>query len=303
MKNLPHLRRQQRGFLIDPFRYSTGGGETPDPSTYTTSGIVAYWDASATASFPGSGQTFANLIASPADSSAQADYDYTLGDSSANVSKDPIFVLDDVRSYFTFDNAGSLQLLFSRLGTVTSFFRTMHKSGSKFTIELWMRWAGTEGVNIAPLFDTGTSDQGGSDMSRGVMYADLGNAHADRGHSIRVKRDASAATALSKKADAAISSGVVHMLACSIDGTGAASSFLYKDGAYDPVAASNTFDGTFATPGTLDSINPPRLGCRGDGLGYVGANVRLYLVRLYNRNLSKAELDANYDGARGRFGI
>ena len=136
------------------------------------------------------------------------------------------------------------------------------------------------------------------------MFADFGTINTSDGkrNGIRVKQDGGGGSALSKEASTALSAGW-HMLACSIDGTGAQGSFLYTDGEYDPAGGNNTWDGTFISPGTSDPTNAPRIGDRGDGAFHLPNGSRVAVFRAYNTNLSKAELDANWAAVRSRYGL
>lgn len=277
---------------------STNGHETvalptePEVPEVTIANLVA----ELTASNYVSSQTFSNEVTTPADGSGQSAYDYYLGSSNGDTAGDP----EHLGTYWNF-RGGDFFTLASG-ATSTTFLKNMHKAGAKFTIELWLLYSGT-GSGIRPMFDSGTDDHGGADTSRGVMYLDLGETETPRGHSIRVKRDSAAANALAKTTDSLPSTGAIHMLAISIDSTGASNSFFYKDGAYDPSGGVNTWDGTYSTPGTSDTTQPSRIGARGDALEAAPGSSRLYLLRLYNTNLTKEQLDANWTSTRSIFGI
>lgn len=263
--------------------------------------LVAILDAANAASWSGSG-AWANIVASPADGADQTDYDFNPAGGGNAPTFNGTVGGGSSAEYWALDGADFFGLP-GIAADMTAFLKGLHKAGSKFTIEIWMLWTGTESFGICPLFDSGTSDQGGADMSRGAMYVDLGNSVSTRGHSIRIKRDSGAASALSKTADAAISSGVVHMLAVSVDGTGAENSFFYKDGNYDQSGGVDTWDGTFSSPGSTDPDNVARLACRGDTTQYAPSGTRLAILRVYNINKSKAELDTTWDATRPRFGL
>lgn len=259
---------------------------------YVTSNLVFALDAADSASYSGSGQTWANLHASPADGSGQTAYDFYRGTGSGSESADASFVgtAGADPAYFSFDGDDLLSLA----GSMTTFLQQMHHSGKQWTIELWVDVPSSNQSNINPFFDSGTSYVSGNDMSSGVIYADLGGIHVTtRQHQIRVQQDGGPSHALIKTADAQISAGL-HMLACSIDGSGGSNSFLYKDGDYDPVSSSNTWDGTFSSPGSTAASNKARIGARGDALAFVPNGAKVYLIRVYNTNLSKADLDQNY---------
>lgn len=243
-----------------------------------------------------SGQTWANTIATPGDGSGQTAYDYMLGGSTSAEGSDPTFVSGV--AHFSFDGGDCLTLQ----NASTSFLKAMHKAGQKFTIEVWMQWAGTTGGNVNPIFDSGTSDQGGSDMSRGVIYADLGTLQGTAGkNAVRIKADSGAGNAFTKAADNPIPTGSIQMIALSYDGSGATDSFFYRNGNYDPAGGVNTWavSGSF---GTSDATNKSRIGARGDASALVPAGTKIYFLRVYNTNLTKAELDARWTALKGRYG-
>lgn len=82
-------------------------------------------DANLLASYPGSGQTLANVIAAPADASAQTAYDFWLGDTSAVTTDDPTFVpgVYPTSSKFTVDGGDRC-----RIKAMTSLLNTIHRS-------------------------------------------------------------------------------------------------------------------------------------------------------------------------------
>lgn len=246
-----------------------------------------------------SGQTWANTIVTPDDGSAQTAYDYMLGASTSAEGSDPTFVSDaGDADHFSFDGGDYLTLQ----NTATNFLKAMHKAGQKFTIEVWMQWSGTTGGNVNPIFDSGTSDQGGSDMSRGVIYADLGTLNGTAGkNAVRIKADSGAGNAFTKAADNPIPTGSIQMIALSYDGSGATNSFFFRNGNYDPAGGANTWavSGSF---GTSDATNKSRIGARGDATQFLPAGTKVYFVRVYNTNLTKAELDARWTALKGRYG-
>lgn len=287
--------------LINPFVYGGGGG---GGGSITTANLVLSLDAGSTVSYSGSGQVWNNTVTSPADSAAQTDYNFDLGSGTGSSASDPTFTgtAGDGAAYWAF--AGSEYFGLSLGATSTTFLKGLHKTGAKFTLEAWVYHPGTTGGNINPVFSSGASDQGGADVSRGVIFADFGTLNTANGkhNCVRVKRDSSGANALAKEGDTALSTGW-HMLACSVDGTGAANSFLYTDGALDPVGGVSTWDGTFSSPGSSDPTNAPKIGDRGDGVFKLPNGSRLAIFRAYNTNLSQSQLDANWNAVRARYGL
>lgn len=252
---------------------------TPEPALVLAVGPNGYT----------SGQTLANWELTPADGAAQTTYDFWLGVNSSAASDDPVFTSGSP-GFFSF-NGGT----YFNGKESSAFLRSLHKAGAKFTIELWIRWDSAVGTNVNPFFDSGTSDQGSGDMSRGVIYGDVGNLVGTAGrHRLRVMRDSGGAAALQVESDGALPNATLSMLACSIDSTGITPSFLYKNGAYDPVGGNNTWSGVYNSPGTSDATNTPKIGARGDGMFKLPSGTRLYGLRVYNAALTKAQLDALY---------
>jgi hypothetical protein len=273
-------------------------------SSITTSGLVSSFDAKNYSS----GQTWSNSVVSPADSSAQTAYDYFLGATNGAEGSDPTITNTGTNTaYWGFDG-GDFFTHSLAAGSMPAFLQTMHHASKKWTIEIWMQWNGTAGTQQRPIFDSGTSDQGGGDMSRGVMFCDLGDAVQTAGRlKFRVKQDSSGSGAWQRESDVSLPSGSVQMVAVSWDATGTDASFLYRNGNYESSSgdgtAGNTWTVTGATFGTLNVANSSRIGTRGDASFPIPANTRVYLVRLYNKNLTKAELDVNWNGTKSRYGL
>lgn len=97
-----------------------GGLQDEIPST------CFHLDATDADSYPGSGQTWANLIASPADGSGQTDFDVWRGGSSSASTDDPTFngTAGDSAAYWSFDGG--------------DFFRCTLSAANQPT--LWKTW-------------------------------------------------------------------------------------------------------------------------------------------------------------------
>ena len=241
------------------------------------------------------GQTFANSCAAPADGSGQTAYDFYRGAGSGSASDDPTFNSAGSASYFSFDGGDFFTLVAG--ATSTAFLKNLHKSGATFSIEVWFYYPGSD-VSQSSFIDSGTSDQGGADMSRGIIYTCTDPA----GQQLRVKQSSSGTNALSATATTAFSTGI-HMAGLSYAAD--ASSFFYRNGAYDQVSGSNTFTATLTSPSTSDTVNAPRIGVRGDGAGsFVVPNAtRIYRIAMYNTALTKGEFDSLWSTHRSRFGL
>lgn len=249
-----------------------------------------------------SGQTWNNSVSKPADGSSQTAYDYFLGSDGSVGTNDPtITAAGTDGAYWLFDG-GDFFTHSLPVASVPDFLRQMHHTGKQFTLVAWFQYAGAAGV-IAPIFDSGSSDQGGSDMSRGVLFGELSDGHGGPIGTLkfRVKQDNAAGTAFNVASDATMPTGQVSMIGISYNANN--TSFLYLNGNYAKVGGADTFTATLTSPGTLNTANQPRFCTRGDGTTGAPNGTRLHIFHAYNRNLTKAELDAIWNSTKGRFGL
>lgn len=110
-------------------------------------GIVAEWDAGLSASYPGTGQTFSNLVTSPADGSAQTAYDLYLGSGSGVDGAEPVFHGsaggDTAAEYF----AGTSSCYF-QIPTNTTFINNMHKNNALFSVYGFVKVTSTSDLQL-----------------------------------------------------------------------------------------------------------------------------------------------------------
>lgn len=265
-----------------------------------TSGLELELDA---ASPGGDAQKWANNEATPESGVAQTAYDFFRGSSSSSESSDPTLTTTSPESgsYFSFDGGDFFNLVASA-GSMSSFLKNMHKAGQKWTIEAWLQHSGNTGGNSNPIFTNGASDQSGGDMSRGVIFQDFGSLGSGLKMNFRVKQNSGGATAFSKASDANIPSGSVQMCALSYDATGTDPSFFFRNGTYEPSGSANTWTVSLTSPSSSDAANSAKIGARGDTAFLVPNGTRLYLFRIYNRNLSFTELQQNWNNDANRYG-
>lgn len=113
-------------------------------------------DATCTSSYGGSGQTWANLETTPADSSAQSAYDFYRGNTVSATTDDPTFngTPDTAAAYFSVDGGDYFSLA---SGTNTTFLHNLHDttSGGGFWISFCGNIASSAGNS--PMFHTKTS--------------------------------------------------------------------------------------------------------------------------------------------------
>lgn len=95
------------------------------------SGMLAHLDATNADSYPGTGQTFANLIENPADGETQAEYDFRFGGNDSVTGLDPSFLTEgggagvagDSWSYMQFDGGDRFEIKEN-----TAFLNKIHKT-------------------------------------------------------------------------------------------------------------------------------------------------------------------------------
>jgi len=110
-------------------------------------------DATQSASYPGTGTTWANLVTAPADGSAQTAYDFFTGDGSTSTTY-PTFTgsAGDAAAYWLFDGGDYFKL---KSGTNTAFLNALHKTTGGSDWAFVMAWypPPEDGANDG-LFDT-----------------------------------------------------------------------------------------------------------------------------------------------------
>ena len=216
-------------------------------------------------------------------------YDFYLGSGAGSDGTEPSFTPP---STMVFGGGGYC----TGVGPTPDFVKGMHKAGAEFTIEAWWYYNGG-GSNVHPIFDSGTSDQSGTDTSRGVIFGDMGviAPPAPGRFGFRVKRDSGAGTSFSVHLTTSLTTGWHHLAVSYQQGAG---SFLWVDGAPASTNLGTTWDGTLSSPGTADPVNPMRIGARGDAAFKAATGSKLDLLRIYDRALTTGELAQNWEYRR-----
>lgn len=105
-------------------------------------------DATLAASYDGASQTWSNIIAAPADGSAQTAYDKQLGSAGSAGADDPTFVgtAGSPSAYFVVDGGD----YFINKATATDFIKGLHKTtgGSDFWYALAFRFAQNDALQV-----------------------------------------------------------------------------------------------------------------------------------------------------------
>lgn len=111
--------------------------------------VEFHLDATKTASYPGTGQTWANGVASPASGAAQTDYDWWLGNDENVAAADPTFTNSGLTAYFALDGGDFFR---NKVATLPAFIKNLHKTtgGQAATyVYLWRHADGSTKVMLA----------------------------------------------------------------------------------------------------------------------------------------------------------
>jgi len=152
---------------LGTFDASEGDGSLAD----VVASAVFDLDATIAASYPGSGQTWANLVAAPADGSAQTAYDFFRGDGSTSTTY-PTFTgsAGDSAAYWSFDGGDYFQLL---SGVNTPFIRDLHKTTAAKTFWVAITMLAVDPPGTRHLFSNAPS--GSAHQGVSLQIAGSGN--------------------------------------------------------------------------------------------------------------------------------
>lgn len=219
-------------------------GLTASPAHFRPSGISLYQaivaagetanlqicnDPSALASYPGSGQTLDDLSGLGTDLYFGADGGSSTDEPSFN---GPAGTLS--RRVTNLEGDGGDFLRYTGGATLAAWMQTLHKTGAVFS---WCALAMHTDFSPAPTMWSTRKLTTGPGVD--ILFTAAGKAR------FSILNDAAASTGWN--ADAGMSADAWHMVGGTING---AASFLWRDGAYDQVAASDTFDVTGASYGS-----------------------------------------------------
>lgn len=147
--------------FLDSYRYGAPAANRCAALGDTVTSTVFDLDATCSSSYSGSGQVFANLETTPADSSAQSAYNFDIGASNSATTDDPTFVgsAGDAAAYFSLDGGD----LFELNGSVTQFIKDWAKtvSGQDFWVAIVFKQISGAGVQGVSADTTSTTTAGG----------------------------------------------------------------------------------------------------------------------------------------------
>lgn len=216
--------------------------------------------------------------------------DFHLGNDGTVEDDDPVFhgAIGGLSSseFFTFDGSGGDAQFTTVSGATPANMQPFHKNNATLTLAGWLR--------LVPNSTTQSILQNRALFGEGLRWR-LDNANEMR---FGITNDSNA-SAFNVQADTTITN-IDAFLAVSIDeAAGGGGSFFYKDGAYDQVSASDTFDATYSAPSVDDTTGDVTIG----SASTIAANTRLYGLMVWDAALTKANLDAIYNATKGRFGL
>lgn len=191
-------------------------------------------------------------------------------------------------TYFSLDGGD-----FFRYDTTNeAWMENLHKDNAIFTIVCFYYQPGGGGeIEILGTHGGSAADIGIGLESQATVNLSIG--------------DGSGAFALDVTGDTAVADDAWHMVGVSLnEATGAGGGFLYLDGAYNQVSASDTFNSAYATPSSSNADFTMELGTEGNGATPSSSGSRLACIAIWEGTaLSKANMDAIWVAMRGRFGL
>jgi len=243
-----------------------------------TRGVVFYLDAGVYASYPGSGTTWANLITSPADGSAQTANDFKTGPGSAS----PTFngSVNSHAAYWSFDGGDDFRL---KSGSNTTFMNSLSKNGATFTAWAVLRFASVGGYANYRVMTNG--------YGASTWMALHGASSTGK---LQLQFDDGVGAAGSAVTDNVLSTATDYFLCCSFADN--AASFFFRNGSVQQVSYSDTF--TLNPAGSGNPSNAFSIGAKGDGTETLASGSRIYACGMANVQWTSAEVVQQYNAIK-----
>ena len=237
-------------------------------------------DATIAASYGGSGQTWANLIAAPADSAAQSAYDFYLGATSGSSTDDPAFTGSPGSSaaYWACDGGDFFQIAAGN----TTLLKDAHKT------------TGGGDVTMVMVFKSGST------LANSPCFGNA-NAGASHGFDSLTATTGTAFKMAQYNGTTGATTGTLETIAASTDYV-VAVAFNYTSGTLKTALNARVFTNrTIASNvDTTDATNAFKIG--GAGTGIIPTGYRIYSFSLFNALLSDANLSSVIDAYNARHG-
>lgn len=192
-------------------------------------------------------------------------------------------------TYWLFDGGD----FFRYDSTNETWMENLHKDNAVFTF-------------VAFIYQDDAGDDTEIFGTNGEASSNVGISWESNNGVITVKvADGSGSLALNPLGDTTLSATSWHMVGLSLNEAGGASgSFLYADGAYNQVSASDTFDGAYATPSASNATFTAEIGATGNATTVSDAGQRIACIAVWEGTaLTKANMDSIWSAMRGRFGL
>ena len=222
--------------------------------------VVCDLDATISASYSGSGQTWANLIASPADGANQIDYDAHLGADDSSSTDDPTFTgsAGDDAAFFNVD--GGDWFTFKTIANATTLIKAHRSDTSGTWIAIAFR---TSGIPVG--FTDFWGNSLGSDRGVGGQYDSTGN-------NIRLRTFGDTAGVQAITNGTALSGDTDYLIILSWDGTSTSNNGVEW---VNSATATTTESSTFNTS-TTDETGIFNIGSSNNGSRPLPSGSRIY---------------------------
>lgn len=252
-----------RPFATNAQGISYGTAEQTFTTTFSapnivTNGLVLYLDASNTASYPGNGTAWANLV------TGNAVTNFTLN---GNVS-------------YNSANGGILRFADGGLASTSNSLGRF----SKYTIETWVKLAGTSGLYPCLFTESVNQSIGGANMILGY------NTQFGASNQYTSGFNSSSWNVYTTTTNTSDVNNWVQIVA-TYDGTICT---IYKNGMF-------IGSGSIGSSGINSANLGYNIGKRWDQSNYAYGDYAI--VKLYNRDLSSSEVTTNFDAVKSRFGL
>lgn len=218
-------------------------------------------------------------------------FDFFRGTTSGSDATDPTFngAAGQLGSYWSSDGGD----FFTYDTTLEAWMQNLHKDNAAFTLLVFFRKTSA----LSTFYFLGDAHDGGTDIGIN-FYEDL-----LFGPTLDVYDGAATPTVLSVTGDTGLAANQWHMAAVSLnEATGAGGGFLYTDGSYNQVSASDTFTSTYTSPTSSAASRTLNIGAQGGGSNPMPNNDRIACFAAWSAALTKANLDAIWARMRVRFG-
>jgi hypothetical protein len=246
-------------------------------------------DAGLSASYGGSGQTWANIVTAPADGSGQTAYDFYRGATSGSEGSDPTFNgsagANSTNEYFSFDGGDYLTLAAGN----TTFLNSLHKENAAFTWYGFLRTPTSLAANYG-VFGTDANTSANVDV-----HCLMG------GDDLTLQIVTSSGAALNVNSGSGFLAAATNYLLAIAYNEATGAGLFYRKGAAGK--AKTAISGSYASPSSAAATYGLQIGAGGNGANPLGNGARLWRTGMFNRALSEAQLDALFERYKSKLGL